>query len=76
MWVSAVVCFGLGVMLDARSQALYAITHPDTTLLLMAPPPEFWELVLCSVVFVTGGYLLQRFSRMFYVYTFDHAHND
>lgn len=76
MLISAVVCFGLGVMLDARSQALYAITHPDASVLLMAPPPEFWELVLCSVAFATGGYLLQRFSRMFYVYTFDHAHND
>ncbi|WP_366524913.1 Rieske 2Fe-2S domain-containing protein [Acaryochloris sp. IP29b_bin.137] len=75
-WISAVVCFGLAVMLDARSQALYALTHPDASLFLMAPPLEFWELVFCSVTFAIGGYLLQRFSRLFYVYEFDHAHND
>lgn len=75
-YIGAVVCFGLGIMLDARSQALHAIANPDTSLLLMVPPPEFWELWLCSVVLAAGGYLLQRFSRMFYVYEFDHAHND
>lgn len=75
-FISAVVCFGLGVMLDARSQAIHAAADLSTSLLSMAPPIEFWELLGCSVVLAIVGYLLHRFSRMFYIYEFDHAHND
>ena len=75
-FIGAVVCFGLGVMLDARSQAIHAAANLSTSLLSMAPPIEFWELLGCSVVLAIVGYLLHRFSRMFYIYEFDHAHND
>lgn len=57
-------------MVDGRSQAL------SPTSLLAAPPSTFWWLALSGLFLATLGYLLQRFSRLFYLYEFDHAHND
>ncbi|MGB3558188.1 MAG: Rieske 2Fe-2S domain-containing protein [Geitlerinemataceae cyanobacterium] len=65
-YVAAIVCFGVGVMLDAR--AVSGLT--------VMPPMSFWVALTGAIGFAVAGYLLKRFSRLFYVYEFEHARND
>ena len=74
-YLAAVVCLALGVMIDARTIALTAATLNDLSLLIM-PPVGFWGAIAATITLGTTGYLLQKFRRLFYVYRFEHAHND
>ena len=69
-YVGAVVCFALGVMVDAR-----AIASAGENITGM-PPLGFWAAIILAILLAVGGYYLQKFSRLFYVYEFDHARND
>ncbi|MEQ8538987.1 MAG: Rieske 2Fe-2S domain-containing protein [Coleofasciculus sp. D1-CHI-01] len=78
-YVAAVVCFGLGIMVDARTlavQAALGTVKPATSLLTVIPPAGFWWALGGAILLATAGYLLKKFSRLFYVYQFEHAHND
>ncbi|MGB7413823.1 MAG: Rieske 2Fe-2S domain-containing protein [Thermosynechococcaceae cyanobacterium] len=68
-YVAAIICFGMGILVDARAISV-------TAQLWAMPTVWFWGAIALSLFFAGGGYLLQRFSRLFYVYEFDHAHND
>jgi len=74
------VCFGLGVMVDARAVAIKVAAAPleqtATSFLTVVPPVGFWLAIGSAILFVIVGYLLKKFSRLFYVYEFEHAHND
>jgi phenylpropionate dioxygenase-like ring-hydroxylating dioxygenase large terminal subunit len=77
-YVAAVICFCLGVMVDARAVAVEVATagQPAASFLSVTPPAGFWWALGGTVGFAVVGYLLKKFSRLFYVYEFDHAHND
>jgi hypothetical protein len=79
-YVAAVVCLFLGVIVDARAVAMKAAIAPigqtATSLLTVVPPGGFWWALGGAILFATVGYLLKKFSRLFYVYEFEHAHND
>jgi hypothetical protein len=79
-YVAAVVCFGLGVMVDARAVAIKVAAAPleqtATSFLTVVPPVGFWLAIGSAILFVIVGYLLKKFSRLFYVYEFEHSHND
>jgi hypothetical protein len=47
-----------------------------TALQAMIPTTGLLWAILGSALFGTFGYLLKRFSRLFYVYEFNHAKND
>ncbi len=79
-YVAAVVCLCLGVIVDSRAVAMKVAVatagQTDTSLLTVIPPAGFWWALGGAILFATGGYLLKKFSRLFYVYKFEHAHND
>ncbi|MGL5135588.1 MAG: Rieske 2Fe-2S domain-containing protein [Planktothrix sp.] len=64
--IAAILCFVLAVMVDART------VHQ----LMAMPPIGFWVLLGSAIAFATSGYFLKKFSRLFYIYEFEHAHND
>jgi phenylpropionate dioxygenase-like ring-hydroxylating dioxygenase large terminal subunit len=79
-YVVAVVCFGVGVMVDARAVAIKvaaaSLEQTATSFLTVVPPVGFWLALGSAILFAIVGYLLKKFSRLFYVYEFEHAHND
>lgn len=79
-YVAAVLCFGLAVMVDTRAVAmnLAATTLEPTTssFLTVVPPIGFWLAFGSAILLAIFGYLLKKFSRLFYVYEFEHSHND
>jgi phenylpropionate dioxygenase-like ring-hydroxylating dioxygenase large terminal subunit len=78
-YVAAVVCLCLGVIVDARAvavKAAIATASQTATSILTAPPAGFWLALGGTILFATVGYLLKKFSRLFYVYEFEHARND
>ncbi|MEM7554600.1 MAG: Rieske 2Fe-2S domain-containing protein [Cyanobacteria bacterium P01_A01_bin.84] len=83
-YVISVICFCLGIILDARAMAMKAalttvgqISATITpTLSIISPTVELCWAMGGAVLFALVGYSLNRFSRLFYVYEFKHAHND
>ena len=71
-YVAAVVCFCLGVIVDARAVAI----GQTSTFLTVVPPTEFWLALGGAILFALSGYLLGKLRRLFYVYEFEHADND
>jgi len=78
-YMASVVCLCLGVMIDARAiavKAALAATEQVTTSLAVAPTAGVWWALGSATLFALLGYMLKKFSRLFYVYEFEHAHND
>jgi phenylpropionate dioxygenase-like ring-hydroxylating dioxygenase large terminal subunit len=79
-YVAAVACLFLAVMVDARAVAMkVAIASAEqitASLLTVVPPAGFWWALGGAILFVIVGYLLKKFSRLFYVYEFEHADNN
>jgi phenylpropionate dioxygenase-like ring-hydroxylating dioxygenase large terminal subunit len=78
-FVAAIVCLSVGIVIDARTaatQIALASLGQTSTSVLNIPPLAFWCLVVGAILFATMGYLLKKLSRMFYIYEFEHAHND
>ena len=79
-YVVAAVCLCLGVMVDARAVAMKsAIANAGqsaTSFLTVVPPAGFWWALAGAILFAIVGYLLKKLSRLFYIYEFEHAHND
>ena len=80
---AAIVCLVLGIMVDARTIAMKAASSAGGladvsgfSFLSVVPPSGFWWAVGSAILLATLGYLLKKFSRLFYVYEFEHAHND
>ncbi|NES00116.1 MAG: Rieske 2Fe-2S domain-containing protein [Symploca sp. SIO1B1] len=69
-YVGTAICFGLGVMVDARA---IASSGGNITGI---PPLGFWVAIGAAILLAVGGYFLHKFSRLFYVYEFEHAHNN
>lgn len=67
-YILAAISLFLAVMIDARTLAISG----DNFL----PPLGFWLALVSGIVLAIGGYLLKKLSRLFYVYEFEHAHND
>jgi uncharacterized membrane protein YvlD (DUF360 family) len=55
--------------------AAASIEQTATSVLTVVPPAGFWLALLSAILFAIVGYLLKKFSRLFYVYEFEHAHN-
>ncbi|MEP0883719.1 hypothetical protein NDI49_19380 [Trichocoleus sp. ST-U3] len=66
-------------MVDARAVAMKvaaaSIEQTATSVLTVVPPVGFWLALLSAILFAIVGYLLKKFSPLFYVYEFEHAHN-
>ena len=78
-YVVALICVLIGVVIDARVIAFQVATNTDlvnVSLLDVIPPTAFWISLSGAVIFATSGYLLQKLSRLFYVYEFEHANNN
>ena len=75
-YVSAVLVFGLALMVDARAIALHAATQSVTTGAWMMPPLSVWALLISSLALAAAGYGLTRLRTLFYRYEFDHSKND
>lgn len=79
-YVAAVVCFSLGVLVDSRAIAMKAgvatVEQTTTSFFTYFPTVGFWWAFGGTIAFATVGYLLKKFSRLFYVYEFEHARND
>lgn len=79
-YVTAVVCFGLGVMADSRAmaikQAAATAEQTITSFFTVIPTAGFWWGFGGTILFASIGYLLKKFSQLFYVYEFEHARND
>ncbi len=78
-YVGAAICLIIGILLDSRAVALKLSTQAiDQThsLLRVAPPLGFWVAIAGAVILVIVGYLLKKLSRLFYVYEFEHSHNN
>ncbi|HEY9804679.1 MAG TPA: Rieske 2Fe-2S domain-containing protein [Leptolyngbyaceae cyanobacterium] len=71
-YVAATVCLFMAVILDARTVAMQAIGAS----LFSFPPIGFWLALAAGILLAVLGYQLKRFSRLFYIYEFEHAHND
>jgi phenylpropionate dioxygenase-like ring-hydroxylating dioxygenase large terminal subunit len=71
----AIVCLGLGILIDARALAVEAAISPAPSI-WSAPSIGFWGMMGGMVLFASAGYLLKKLSRLFYVYQFEHAQND
>jgi phenylpropionate dioxygenase-like ring-hydroxylating dioxygenase large terminal subunit len=71
-YILAAVCFLLGIILDARMVATQATLEKSLTFL---PPTQFWLALGSGILLAIIGYLLQKFSRLFYVYEFQHFLN-
>jgi len=72
-YISAAVCLFLAVILDARSVAMQAALGAS---IFTVPPVEFWLALGGGILLAVVGYQLKRFSRLFYVYEFEHSRND
>ncbi len=79
-YVAAAVCLCLGLIVDARTVAMKVaiatVEQTTTSLLTVMPPSGFWWALGGAILFAMVGYLLKKLSRLFYVYQFEHAHND
>ncbi len=79
-YVLSGVCLCLGVILDARNMALKVGTEnfgqTVTSIFDVLPPASFWLAFGGALIFAALGYLLKKFSRLFYIYEFEHAHNN
>ncbi len=72
-------CFGLALWLDARAIALKVETEqlaPSVSVFSVPPTASFWAAVGAAIVLAVVGTLVKKFSRLFYVYEFDHSQND
>ncbi|MEA5623905.1 Rieske 2Fe-2S domain-containing protein [Nostoc sp. UHCC 0251] len=76
----AILCLCVAVIIDARAiavkAALASVKQMPASLLTVFPHAGFWWALGGAILFVFLGYLLGKFSRLFYVYEFEHAHND
>ncbi|MBD2342734.1 aromatic ring-hydroxylating dioxygenase subunit alpha [Anabaena subtropica] len=72
-YVAAAMCLFLAVILDARTVAVQAALGASV---FTIPPMEFWLALGGGILLAVVGYQLKRFSRLFYVYEFEHARND
>ncbi|WP_096588989.1 Rieske 2Fe-2S domain-containing protein [Calothrix sp. NIES-2098] len=76
----AAIFLCVGVIIDARAiavkAALASVNHLPIPLLTVLPPIGFWWAFAGATLFAVVGYLLKKLSRLFYVYEFEHAHND
>ncbi len=79
-YLAAMVCLIVGVIADTRAvavkTALVSVGQTTTSVLSFIPPAEFWWALGGAILLATVGYLLNLFSRLFYVYHFEHSHND
>ncbi|BAZ25467.1 cell death suppressor protein [Kalymmatonema gypsitolerans NIES-4073] len=72
-YVAAAVCLFVAVILDARTIAMQVASG---TSIFTVPPTGFWLTLAGGILFAVVGYQLKKFSRLFYIYDFEHARND
>ncbi|MEY3255793.1 MAG: Phenoxybenzoate dioxygenase subunit alpha [Cyanobacteriota bacterium] len=72
-YVISAVLFCFSIILDARN---LAIQGENTSIFHVLPPTQFWLAITGSILFAIVGYFLKKFTRLFYVYEFEHAKNN
>jgi ABC-type siderophore export system fused ATPase/permease subunit len=77
-YIGAVFCVFLAIFLDARSIALQVATTHLTNIspLSLFPTLIFWIAILGAIGLAIIGYALQKLSKLFYVYEFEHSRNN
>ncbi|MUG93425.1 Rieske 2Fe-2S domain-containing protein [Scytonema sp. UIC 10036] len=79
-YIAAAVCLLVGVIVDARAIAVKAaianFQQTSGSILTTIPPAAFWWAIGGAILFAIVGYQIKRFSRLFYIYEFEHARND
>ncbi len=77
--IAAAACLIVAVLVDARAVAVQTVINPaavSASLWMTVPPLGFWVALGGAIALAAGSYGLKKFSRLFYVYEFEHAHND
>lgn len=78
-FVASVICLGLALFVDSRNVAIsLAKEQIDAamTMFSVSPPLSFWLLISGAISLALIGYFLKKISRLFYIYKFEHHHND
>jgi phenylpropionate dioxygenase-like ring-hydroxylating dioxygenase large terminal subunit len=78
-YIGAIVCLSIAIVIDARAVALQMVTTvdvPKISSLLIIPSTGFGVAIAGAVILAAIGYFLKKFSRLFYVYEFEHSGND
>jgi phenylpropionate dioxygenase-like ring-hydroxylating dioxygenase large terminal subunit len=78
-YIGAVACSFLAIAIDARAVAYKTATTVgsiDLSFWQTIPPTGFWIALAAAIILAIVGYLLQKLSRLFYVYEFEHSRND
>ena len=76
-YVGAIACLFLALFLDGRYVAIQSAIEPASISVWHTLPPLGFGIAIASaVILAVTGYLLKKFSRLFYVYKFSHADND
>ncbi|NEP11404.1 MAG: Rieske 2Fe-2S domain-containing protein [Symploca sp. SIO2C1] len=78
-YVAALVCLLIGIIIDARTVAFEMTKTVDLSNVspfTVIPPTGFWMAIAGAIILVTIGYSLKKFSRLFYVYEFEHSRNN
>ncbi|WP_019507610.1 Rieske 2Fe-2S domain-containing protein [Pleurocapsa sp. PCC 7319] len=69
-YIGAIACLFLALFIDERYLATEGLKE------VVFPSLEFWIAIISAIILATGGYLLKKLSRLFYVYKFSHVDND
>ena len=79
VFLAAIICLFLSLFVETRAiavkVALGQITEADS-LFSIVPTVEFWGFLVATILLALGGYGLRKLRRLFYVYEFEHSHND
>ncbi|MEL6604925.1 MAG: Rieske 2Fe-2S domain-containing protein [Cyanobacteria bacterium J06614_10] len=71
---TAIVLFGLALMIDAR--AIASSGQTSAAMAFTLPPTGFWIAIFAAALSGAVGYGLQRLRQLFYFYAFEHSQND
>ncbi|MDJ0843450.1 hypothetical protein [Crocosphaera sp.] len=74
-FITSGICLFFALFIDSRNVAQQQLST-GISLFSVAPPLSFWLLVIGAIALGLVGYYLKKFSKLFYVYHFEHYHND
>ena len=73
----SIICLFLAIFLDARTIGIKTTSQQiNLSILALAPSAGFWWLLGCAITSAIIGYLLGKFSKLFYYYEFNHFDSD
>ena len=78
-FVSSIICLFLALFIDSRNIALNIAPEQINnfnSIFSITPTLSFWLLILGSISLGLISYYLKKFTRLFYIYNFEHYRNN